>query len=91
MRTYLLVSQCLYAISLIGWFLVWSLSFMVFDQGIALWNTLFFLSISAYPVAVLGCSIAAWILRTRRRRTAIAVNLVPLIWIAAVGGLILFS
>ncbi|MGF7030776.1 hypothetical protein J2T17_001682 [Paenibacillus mucilaginosus] len=90
MRTYLLVSQCLYAVSLMAWFPVWGMSFMVFDQGIALWNTLFFLSISAYPVAVLGCSVAAWMLRKRRQRTAVAVNLAPVIWIAALGGLFLF-
>ncbi|MCZ8520953.1 MULTISPECIES: hypothetical protein [Paenibacillus] len=83
MIIFLLVSQTLYVCSLAGWLLVWGMSFMVFDNGIHLWNTLFFAGVSAYPLAVITCSATAWILRNRRKRIAAAVGLVPFLWIAA--------
>lgn len=82
MKPYLIVTQLLYAVSLVFWFIVWSMSFMVFDQGFALWNTMFFIGVSAYPVAVAGSSAAAWIMHKRYRRAAVIVNLTPLIWVA---------
>ncbi len=56
---------------------------MSFDNGIALGNTLFVLTIGLYPIAVLTCSVIAWFLHVKMKlhRASILVNLVPMLWI----------
>jgi len=90
-KLFLLISQIIYALGLLPWLFIWGMSVMVFDAGVYLGNTLFFIAISAYPIAVIGCSITAWLLRLRRRRTAIFVNLLPVLWILGIGLLLVFS
>lgn len=81
MKKFLVITQAIYALSLLAWIFVWIMSFMVFDQGIALWNTLFFLVITIYPIVVVACSALGWFQRNRRQRLAITLNLIPLLWI----------
>lgn len=81
MKVFLTISQLIYALCLVPWLFVWGMSVMVFDAGIHFWNSFYFTIISLFPVAALGCSILAWILRVRRRRAAVLINLIPMLWI----------
>ncbi|MDQ0201846.1 hypothetical protein [Neobacillus ginsengisoli] len=83
MKTYLIISQILYLLSLIPWFLIWGLSFMSFDNGVNLYNVSFVLSISLYPVAVIVCSILSWYFRVKKKRFAMIINIAPMLWIIA--------
>lgn len=83
MKPYLIVSQVLYILSFVPWFVIWGLSFMSFDSGVNLYNVSFVLVITLYPVAVVTGSISAWILRVKKKRLAIIMNLIPMIWIIA--------
>lgn len=90
MKLFLIVSQILFTLSLIPWFVIWGLSFMSFDSGFNLANISFAGTISLYPVAVILCSILAWILRLKKQRLAIIINLLPLLWVIAFVGFMLF-
>ncbi|NRD77020.1 hypothetical protein HPT25_05860 [Bacillus sp. BRMEA1] len=81
MKTLLITTQILYLLCLVPWYLIWGLSFMTFDNGYSIYNVTFVLLISLYPIAVLTCSIIAWILRKRRRRISAAVNFIPMLWV----------
>lgn len=83
MKPYLIISQFLYILSFVPWFVIWGLSFMTFDSGVNLYNALFVLVITLYPVAVVTGSISAWIFRVKKKRLAIMMNLIPMIWIIA--------
>lgn len=89
MKTFLAISQSLYALCLLPWLMVWGLSFMSFDQGFAWSSFAFVAGIGIYPIAVVICSIYAWILRNRRKRRAIVLNLIPMVWILGIGILLL--
>lgn len=89
MKLYLIISQILYALSLIPWFVIWGLSFMSFDSGIHLANSSFVLVISLYPLAVIVGSILAWVFRLKKKRLAAMINLLPLVWILAFLGFML--
>ncbi|REE85290.1 hypothetical protein A8990_11219 [Paenibacillus taihuensis] len=81
MKKFLVITQIIYALSFLAWIFIWLMSFMVFDQGIALWNSLFFLVITIYPIVVVVCSALGWFQRNRRRKLAAVLNLVPMLWI----------
>jgi len=81
MRLFLIVSQILYLGSLIPWFIIWAMSFMSFDGGVNVSNVSFVLGISLYPIAVIACSILAWVFRVKRKRQSLVVNLIPLLWV----------
>lgn len=81
MKAYLIISQLIYLISLIPWFVILGLSFMSFDSGINLYNVSFVSLICVYPAAVIICSITAWLFRVTKKRLAIILNLLPLLWI----------
>ena len=81
MRLFLIVSQILYLGSLIPWFIIWAMSFMSFDGGVNVSNVSFVLWISFYPIAVIACSILAWVFRVKRKRQSLVVNLIPLLWV----------
>lgn len=83
MKAYLVITQILYVLSLMPWFLIWAFSFLVFDNGFALGNVTFFLVITFYPIAIILCSILAWIFRVKKQRFAIGINLVPTLWVIA--------
>ncbi|KIL49518.1 hypothetical protein [Jeotgalibacillus soli] len=82
MKTFLIIPQFLYLLCLFPWLAIFVLSFMNFDNGFSWSNIAFVLSIGFYPVAVIFCSIVAWVLRTPMKRTAVITNLVPMIWVA---------
>lgn len=65
MKFYLVIIQVLYLLSLIPWFVIWGLSFMVFDNGISAWGISIMIIVSLYPVAVVICSILSWFFRVR--------------------------
>jgi hypothetical protein len=90
MKAYLIISQILYGLSLAPWFVIWGLSFMSFDNGVNGYNVTFVLIISLYPVAVLTCSILAWVFRVKKRRFALMINLFPLLWIISFFSFMLF-
>lgn len=81
MKPYLIVSQIIFAISLVPWFVIWGLSFMSFDAGVNFYNISFVLTITLYPVAVILSSIFAWAYSVKKKRFAIMINLLPLLWI----------
>jgi hypothetical protein len=91
MKLYLIISQILFALSLIPWFVIWGLSFMSFDSGVNLANSSFVIIISLYPVAVIVGSILAWVFRGKKKRFAIMINLVPLLWIIAFMGFMVMN
>ncbi|MDQ1147767.1 hypothetical protein QE429_004594 [Bacillus sp. SORGH_AS 510] len=91
MKLYLIISQILFALSLIPWFIIWGLSFMSFDSGVNLANSSFVLAISLYPVAVIVGSIIAWVFRVKKKRFAIMINLVPLLWIIVFMGFMVMN
>jgi hypothetical protein len=91
MKAYLIISQLIYIICLIPWFPIWGLSFMSFDNGIALGNSAFVIGIGLYPIAVIICSILGWLLRGRKKGLAIAFNSIPMIWIVSIGLLLVLA
>lgn len=58
---------------------------MSFDQGFAWSSFALVAGIGIYPIAVVVCSILAWILRNRRKRMATLLNLIPMLWILGLG------
>ncbi|TLS36005.1 hypothetical protein [Pseudalkalibacillus caeni] len=90
MKIYLIVTQLIYLISLVPWFVILGLSFMSFDNGVNAYNIAFVSSISAYPLAVIVCSIISWFLREGKKRVAVIVNLFPVLWVIGFGLLMLF-
>ncbi|GKU80641.1 hypothetical protein [Niallia sp. NCCP-28] len=85
MKTYLVISQILYAVCLLPWLVVFGMSFMSFDQGISFANSAFVIGIGVYPLFVIICSIYAWIYRKRKKKLAIIVNFLPMLWIIGLG------
>jgi len=57
MKTFLIISQSVYAFCMIAWLLVWMMSFMVFDSGVYFWNTILFITISMYTERLLKRSV----------------------------------
>lgn len=70
---------------MIPWLLFWGISFMSFDQGFSWAAVGIVVGIGLYPVAAIVCAIFAWTLRKRRKRAAILINLIPLIWVLGLG------
>ncbi|PKG22796.1 hypothetical protein [Niallia nealsonii] len=85
MKTYLVITQILYAVCLLPWLVVFGMSFMSFDQGISVANSAFVFGIGVYPIFVIICSVVAWIYRKRKKKLAIIVNLIPMLWIIGLG------
>lgn len=72
----------MYAIALIPWGLALLMSPMLFDAGVAIWNSIVFGLIIAYPVAVIISSILAWRLRRRARSVVVyVVGGIPALWV----------
>lgn len=83
MKPFLIITQILYVLSLLPWFVIWGMSFMSFDAGIGLYNSLFVITITLYPVAVIVGSILSWVFHRKRKNLAVIFNLVPLVWVIA--------
>jgi len=90
MKSFLIIVQLLYLLCIIPWLLIWGVSFMGFDQGISFFNVALVIVIGVYPLVVLICCIIAWVLRKRRQRMSIIVNLVPMLWVIGIGLPVLF-
>ncbi|MFJ8262787.1 hypothetical protein ACIQ4I_12670 [Rummeliibacillus sp. NPDC094406] len=90
MKIFLLISQIFYLICIVFWIPIFGLSFMSFDAGFNLYNVTFAFTIGFYPIAVIVCSIIAWIFRLRKKRVAIIINLIPMLWILPIGLSILY-
>ncbi len=82
-KPFLIITQVLYVLSLLPWFVIWGMSFMSFDAGIGLYNSLFVITITLYPVAVIVGSILSWVFHRKRKNLAVIFNLVPLVWVIA--------
>lgn len=82
-KPFLIITQILYVLSLLPWFVIWGMSFMSFDAGIGLYNSLFVITITLYPVAVIVGSILSWVFHRKRKNLAVIFNLVPLVWVIA--------
>lgn len=80
---WLIISQGIMALSLIGWLFIAGLSFMVFDapgseKNRKLWAFVF--TIWSYPILPIGCAIFAWIYWSRGEVTsAMIATSIPLI------------
>ncbi|GGD79751.1 hypothetical protein [Paenibacillus nasutitermitis] len=85
MKTFLISTQILYLLCTVPWLLIWGVSFMGFDQGISFFNVALVILIGVYPLVVVVCSIIAWVLRKRRQRMSVIVNLVPMLWVLGIG------
>jgi len=82
MKVFLIISQIIYAVMLLPWIVILGLSVMVFDNGISLWGVGLMTAIGLYPLAVIVCSILAWLLLKKLKPAFITIiNLVPAIWI----------
>ncbi len=85
MKLFLIIVQVLYSIMLVPWFLIWGLSFMVFDSGISFWGIGIMIAVTLYPVTVAGCSILSWVyLKKIKPVYTILINCVPSIWIISI-------
>lgn len=81
MKAYLIIIQFIYILSLFPWFVIWGMSFMSFDAGFSFQNITFVLIITLYPIAILVCSIIAWLFQKKRVKLAVILNLVPMLWV----------
>lgn len=81
MKAFLVITQLFYALSLIYWLIFWAMSAMMFDGGVYVWNSLLYFVITVYPVAILVCSIVAWVQHARKPRMATIFNLIPMLWV----------
>jgi hypothetical protein len=89
MKFYLLVIQAFYLLSLIPWFIIWGLSFMVFDNGISAWGISIMIIVSLYPVAVVICSILSWLFKEKFKSiTIFFISAIPLLWVITFGAIL---
>ncbi|RKJ28312.1 hypothetical protein D7X33_42600 [Butyricicoccus sp. 1XD8-22] len=80
MRVYFIVTQMVYFLTILPWFLIWGLSLTTFGSGINLDNTLFVLTITVYPVVIVVCSIIAWYFHSKKPIASFFINFIPIIW-----------
>lgn len=90
MKAYLIISQILFLVSLLPWYVIWMMSFMSFDSGVGVGNSAFVMAITLYPVAIILCSLIAWKIRGSKRRAAVLINLIPLLWVVVFIGFMVF-
>ncbi|SOC43275.1 hypothetical protein [Ureibacillus acetophenoni] len=81
MKLYLIATQSIYFVSLIPWLFFWVLAFILIMHDPTSQNTLYFMIITLYPVAVIICTIIAWYFHINKRSISIAINLIPAIWL----------
>lgn len=67
---WLIVSQCLGALSLLPWLAIAGLSLMAFDSGVTWQASVFVGAIGSYPLVLLALSISAWVCYRRGRIVA---------------------
>lgn len=90
MKVYLIIIQGFYLLTLLPWFFIWGLSFMVFDNGISLWGISIMIVVSLYPVAVVICSILSWLLKEKVKSLNIfLISAIPLLWVTSLVAVII--
>lgn len=86
-RAWLIVSQVLYALSLLPWLVMAGMAVMAFDApgSTELWGPWLFVgTVWSYPLWLLASAVVAWILYARNRlRGATIATSVPMVVIAA--------
>ncbi len=90
MKVYLIIIQGFYLLTLLPWFFIWGLSFMVFDNGISFWGISIMIVVSLYPVAVAICSILSWLLKEKVKSLNIfLISAIPLLWVTSLVAVII--
>ncbi|OXS53799.1 hypothetical protein B1A99_28260 [Cohnella sp. CIP 111063] len=91
----LIVTQALFVLFIPVWLFLAGMSVMLFDDPDAAGHAtvwLIFIAILLYPVGLLLGIVFGWVKFSRRRyRAAIVWNAVPWLWIAPLGGFLLFA
>lgn len=86
MKIYLIIIQAFYVVTLLPWFIIWGLSFMVFDNGFSIWGISIMIVVSLYPIAVVICSILPWVFKKRLKSlTIFFISSIPLLWVITLG------
>ncbi|MCA0757148.1 hypothetical protein KP806_18965 [Paenibacillus sp. N4] len=92
---FLLISQILFVLGSVAWFFFAVMSVMMFDTPGSeniVWAQLLFLAIWVYPLALLGSAIISWILyHYQKMKTAVAVGLIPALWLLPIIGFLLYA
>ncbi|MDF2837329.1 MAG: hypothetical protein K0Q63_2969 [Paenibacillus sp.] len=91
---FLILSQVGYVLFSLVWIIVALASFMMFDSPEALSDLrtmAIFIFVWLYPFGFLGSLIASWVLYHKRKfRTAVWINLLPLLWVLSIAGFMVF-
>ncbi len=81
---WLVISQAVYALSLIPWIVMAMMSFMAFDSGVYLSNSLFVAAVWSYPLWLILFSALAWVSYKRGKNTpALIWTSIPMLIILA--------
>ncbi|OAB42099.1 hypothetical protein [Paenibacillus antarcticus] len=90
MKSKLIIIQGFYLLTLLPWFLIWGLSFMVFDNGISVWGISIMTIVSLYPIAVVICSILSWLLKEKvKPLNTFLISAIPLLWVISLVAVII--
>ncbi|WP_136605231.1 hypothetical protein [Paenibacillus dokdonensis] len=90
MKTFMIISQIIYLLFILPWLFIWGISFMGFDSGVSGGAIALVTIIGVYPLVAIACSIIAWVLHKRKTRTAVLINLIPMLWVVGIGGPVLY-
>ncbi|WP_419875038.1 hypothetical protein [Candidatus Pristimantibacillus sp. PTI5] len=91
----LLISQILFGLFTLVWLFVALMSVMMFDNPgteNVFWPVLLFIVNWLYPVALILSIIVSWVLyRYDKMKTAVIIAMIPLLWVLAIGGFMLYA
>lgn len=90
MKIYLFMIQAFYLLTLFPWFIIWGLSFMVFDSGYSVWGISIMVVVSLYPIAVIICSILSWLYKKKlKSKTIFYISAIPMLWVISWGAILI--
>lgn len=91
----MLISQIFFGLFTLVWLFVALMSVMMFDNPgteNVFWPVLLFIVNWLYPVALILSIIISWVLyRYNKMKTAVTIAMIPLIWVLALGVLLLVA
>jgi hypothetical protein len=91
----MLISQIFFGLFTLVWLFVALMSVMMFDNPgteNVFWPVLLFIVNWLYPVALILSIIVSWVLyRYNKMKTAVIIAIIPLIWVLAIGGFMLYA
>ncbi|MDQ8737864.1 hypothetical protein [Paenibacillus sp. LHD-38] len=91
----MLISQIFFGLFTLVWLFVALMSVMMFDNPgteNVFWPVLLFIVNWLYPVALILSIIVSWVLyRYNKMKTAVTIAMIPLIWVLAIGGFMLYA